>query len=194
LTPELTARADWDRYNKVGSTSTGGPTDINALTLGLDYTFGESPLSRPSRWALDARDVYYGAGLAASTLSNTDWGVGAQVFAGYTTGFAVGRMALDAELGYLNTGDMDYDQPLGARVGTRVMGPWLSALARLEIARGWELLARVGGDFGDDGGLLLGVGGAYIVQDDVSLRLEYVMRENVDSVQLNVVYRPGYRR
>ena len=190
LTPELSARMDWDRYNDVGDNHTGGKTDINTLVLGVDYSFGEAPLRRPAHSALDTRRLYYGAGLSMNTLANTRLGYGAQVLTGYDTGLAVGRMVLDVELGYLNTGNMKFDTQVGSRIATRASGVWLSGVARVPVSTGWEALARLGGDFGDDAGLLLGIGAGAELTRDVKLRIEYVVRENIDALQLNVVYRP----
>ena len=190
LTSQLSARADWDRYNDVGDNHTGGKTDINTLVLGVDYTFGEAPLRRPAHAYLDTRRLYYGAGISMNTLANTRWGAGAQVLTGYDTGLAVGRMVLDAELGYLNTGNMKFKTQVGSRIATRASGVWLSGVARVPVSYGWEALARLGGDFGDDAGLLLGVGVALELTNDVKLRIEYVARENIDALQLNVIYRP----
>jgi hypothetical protein len=99
-------------------------------------------------------------------------------------------MALDVELGYLNTGNMEFDTQVGSRVATRASGVWLSGVARVPVSYGWEALARLGGDFGDDAGLLLDVGAAVELTRDVKLRVEYVVRENIDALQLNVIYRP----
>lgn len=189
LTPQLSARADWDRDNDVGNRRTGGKIDINTLVLGMDYSFGEAPLRRPSNTALDMRRLSYGTGLSVNTLVNTRWGVGAQVLVGYDTGLAVDRMALDVELGYLDTGNMKFDTQIGSRVATRAAGVWLSSVARVPVRHGWEALGRLGGDFGDDAGLLLGVGAAVELTGEVKLRVEYVLRENIDALQLNVIYR-----
>lgn len=190
LTPQLSARVDWDRYNDVGDRHTGGKTDINTLVLGMDYSFGEAPLRRPSHTSLDTRRLYYGTGLSMNTLANTRWGPGAQVLTGYDTGLTASRMAIDVELGYLNTGNMKFDTQVGSRVATRATGVWLSGLARMPVSYGWEALGRLGGDFGDDAGLLLGIGAAVELTRDVKLRIEYVVRENIDAWQVNVIFRP----
>lgn len=190
LTPQLSARMDWDRYNDVGDNHTGGRTDINALVLGVDYGFGETPLRRPSHPSLDIRRFYYGGGLSMNTLVNTRWAAGAQVLTGYDTGFAAGRMSLDVELGYLDTGNMKFDTQVDSRVATRASGVWLSGMARVPVGYGWEALGRLGGDFGDDAGLLLGIGAGVELTRDVKLRAEYVIRENIDALQMNLVYRP----
>ncbi len=51
---------------------------------------------------------------------------------------------------------------------------------------GW--LARLGLDIGDDNGLMLGVGLGYSVNSRMELRGEYVIRDEVDSLQFNILY------
>ncbi|MCZ6488682.1 MAG: hypothetical protein O6703_10965 [Gammaproteobacteria bacterium] len=51
---------------------------------------------------------------------------------------------------------------------------------------GW--LARLGLDIGDDSGLMLGVGLGYSVNSRMELRGEYVIRDEVDSLQFNILY------
>ena len=52
---------------------------------------------------------------------------------------------------------------------------------------GW--LARLGLDIGDDSGLMIGGGVGFAVSDKLDLRGEYVVRDNVDSLQFNFLYR-----
>ena len=51
---------------------------------------------------------------------------------------------------------------------------------------GW--LARAGFDIGDDSGLMVGAGLGYVVDERSELRLEYVVRDEVDSWQFNFLY------
>lgn len=51
---------------------------------------------------------------------------------------------------------------------------------------GW--LARLGLDIGDDSGLMLGIGLGYSVNSRMELRGEYVIRDEVDSLQFNILY------
>jgi hypothetical protein len=53
-----------------------------------------------------------------------------------------------------------------------------------------ELLARAGLDFGDDDGFMAGIGVGFNLTKSFKLRLEFVQRENVDSIQFNLVYQP----
>jgi opacity protein-like surface antigen len=52
---------------------------------------------------------------------------------------------------------------------------------------GW--LARLGLDIGDDNGLMLGAGVGFDLSDKLILRGEYVIRDQVDSLQINFLYR-----
>ncbi len=51
---------------------------------------------------------------------------------------------------------------------------------------GW--LARLGYDFGDDNGLLIGAGVGFALSDKLNIRGEYVVRDEVDSLQINFLY------
>lgn len=51
---------------------------------------------------------------------------------------------------------------------------------------GW--LARIGMDIGDDSGLMFGAGAAYTMNANTALRLEYVIRDDIDSLQFNFLY------
>ena len=51
---------------------------------------------------------------------------------------------------------------------------------------GW--LARAGLDIGDDSGLMMGAGLGYIMDEKKELRFEYVVRDEVDSLQFNFLY------
>jgi len=51
---------------------------------------------------------------------------------------------------------------------------------------GW--LARLGLDIGDDSGLMIGAGVSYATDDKIELRGEYVVRDEVDSLQFNFLY------
>ncbi len=52
---------------------------------------------------------------------------------------------------------------------------------------GW--LARLGYDIGDDNGLMIGAGLGFALSDQLDLRGEYVVRDDIDSLQFNILYR-----
>src|SRR6266699_6533366 len=55
-------------------------------------------------------------------------------------------------------------------------GLWTSGVVRYLVAPNVELIGRAGLDFGDDDGLLFGIGAGYIVNRNLKLRLEFVAR------------------
>ncbi|HEY9051503.1 MAG TPA: outer membrane beta-barrel protein [Gammaproteobacteria bacterium] len=84
------------------------------------------------------------------------------------------------ELGYMDYGDFG-----GGNSG----GIWVNGVVdgTLSGKLGW--LARVGLDLGDDDGLMLGAGLGVGLNDRMKLRFEYVVRDNIDSLQLNFIHR-----
>ena len=50
-----------------------------------------------------------------------------------------------------------------------------------------NLLARAGLDFGDDDGLMIGGGIGLPAGNKMDIRFEYVVRDNIDSLQANIV-------
>jgi hypothetical protein len=58
------------------------------------------------------------------------------------------------------------------------------------IAPSVELIGRLGLDFGDDDGLMAGIGVGLLLTKNFKLRLEFVQRDKVDSVQFNFVFQP----
>ena len=135
----------------------------------------------------DLRRLFFGAGVSQNKVSGLDNGTGFQVFGGYNFPAIARNLYVDAEAGYMDTGKFKRTAPT---LETKAKGLWGSGVARYMVAPQWELLGRLGYDFGDDDGVMVGVGGGYIVNKNLKLRLEYVMRDTVDSLQFNVVFYP----
>jgi len=57
-----------------------------------------------------------------------------------------------------------------------------------EIADRTRLPGRLGLGIGDDDGLMYGVGPGHDLTEKVAIRGEYVLRDEVDSLQLNFVF------
>jgi opacity protein-like surface antigen len=130
--------------------------------------------------------LFFGAGLSSNEVSGSDSAVGYQIFGGYGFGEVSPRVFIDAEVGYMDTGKMKR----GGRGDVTASGLWASGVGRFMIAPSVELIGRLGLDFGDDDGLLAGIGVGFLLTRNLKLRLEYVQRDNVDSVQLNFVFQP----
>jgi len=135
----------------------------------------------------DNRRLFFGGGFAQNSVSNFDNATGFQIFGGYNFRELAPKFSVDAEAGYMDTGKFKRTAPT---LETKAKGLWGSGVARYMVAPQWELLGRLGYDFGDDDGVMVGVGGGYIVNKNLKLRLEYVMRDTVDSLQFNVVFYP----
>lgn len=143
-------------------------------------TFAASPSG------IDTGRLFFGAGVSNNDVPGSDNGTGYQFFGGYEFGQVAQNVALDLEIGYMDTGDMDIPGP----GDDRAKGLWATGVGRLQLNPQFELLARAGLDFGDDDGLMVGVGAGLNVNKQTQLRLEIVERDEVSSLQFNFVYRP----
>ena len=133
----------------------------------------------------DTSKLFFGAGLSSNDVSGSDSATGYQIFGGYGFGEVTPKVFIDAEIGYMDTGNMS------RRGGdVKAKGLWASGVGRLMVAQNVELIGRLGLDFGDDDGLLAGIGAGLLLGKNFKLRLEYVQRDNVNSVQFNFVFQP----
>ena len=130
--------------------------------------------------AQDELENYYaGGGLSHNSVSGGGSALGWQIQGGYDFGQILGDARVMAEVGFMNSGNFG---------GGSASGLWASGLAALPLADYWSLLGRAGIDFGDDDGLLVGVGAEYEAMPDLDLRGEFVSRNNIDSLQFNLIY------
>lgn len=67
-------------------------------------------------------------------------------------------------------------------------GIWGSYVVDGAISGGIGWLAQAGLDIGDDSGLLFGVGLMTSPNETTDLRLEYTIRDDVDSLMINILY------
>jgi outer membrane protein with beta-barrel domain len=138
----------------------------------------------------DQRRLFFGAGLSSNSVSGFDNNAtGFQFFGGYNFGEFAPKFQVDAEVGYMDSGKFKKDF-FGQTVQDSAKGLWATGVARYMATPQVELIARLGYDFGDDDGLMAGIGAGYIVNPHLKLRLEYVARDNIDSIQFNVVFYP----
>lgn len=143
------------------------------------------PKGKQPQSGFDTTRIFFGGGVSSNEIENSDNGTGFQLFAGYGFGEVAPNINIDAEVGYMDTGDMDFGP-----FSTSANGLWANAVGRLSLNPQFDLLARAGLDFGDDDGFMIGIGGGLNVSRQLQTRLEYVQRDNVDSLQLNLVFHP----
>ena len=142
----------------------------------------------------DQRRLFFGAGLSSNSTDGADnHPIGFQFFGGYNFGEFAPKFQLDAEVGYMDSGKFKKTVtvgPFSVSGESSATGLWATAVPRYMITPQIELITRLGYDFGDDDGLMFGVGAGYIVNPKLKLRAEYVIRDNINSLQFNVVFYP----
>lgn len=148
-----------------------------------------SPVSFAQTLATD--HFYIGGGISRNDVGNGfDEATGFQIFIGYEFDESVvaAPFRLAAEVGYLDSGDFDIEIAGVERDRGSAKGLWGNAVGTYNINDNVALLARAGIDIGDDDGLMAGIGGQFEFNDAIGIRVEYVIRDEIDSLQLNGVY------
>ena len=145
----------------------------------------------------DINAVYVGGGLSSNSLSEFDNAMGYQIFAGIPLAIDTGSVKSAVEVGYMDSGEFKYNMcvtyPFVGTVcedwKTEATGLWANYVASMDLANNVQGIGRVGLDFGDDDGLMYGIGAGYSINKQMDIRGEYVVRDNVNSLQANLVYR-----
>ncbi|MDH3388289.1 MAG: hypothetical protein OEN02_10320 [Gammaproteobacteria bacterium] len=129
---------------------------------------------------LDRNLFSIGFGISDNSISNPDDDeTGFQLFAAYDLNQV---NLMDGVRSSVEFGIMDYGF---SRDST---GIWATYVADGIIGGQIGWLARAGLDIGDDSGLMVGAGVSYIADERTALRIEYVVRDEVDSLQFNFLY------
>lgn len=129
---------------------------------------------------IDKTKLSLGAGISRNSVSSLDE-TGFQFFMGYDLDQVnlLEGVNTSVEFGYMDYGSF----PLGNSGGL-----WVTGVIDGAITEQVNWLARLGLDLGDDDGFMFGVGAEYELDAKMGLRGEYVVRDNVDSIQFNFVY------
>lgn len=147
--------------------------------------------AKSSSSSFQPNNAFFGVELSSNSISGSDNGTGFQFFGGYRFGEMARGLKLDGELGYMNKGDMDVTvnvPPFGRfKTSTDAKGLWATAIMRDAFSPTVDGLGRLSLDFGDDDGLMAGVGLGFALSNTLQLRVEYVERDHMDSLQFNVV-------
>ena len=117
----------------------------------------------------DQRRLFFGGGLSSNSISGADNATGFQLFGGYNFGEFAPKFQVDAEVGYMDSGKFKKNV-FGVTVEDKAKGLWGTGVARYMITPQVELIGRLGYDFGDDDGLMAGLGAGYIVNPHLKLR------------------------
>jgi len=140
--------------------------------------------------------LYIGGGISSNRLDGFDNATGYQLFAGYNFEYMLGPVTTSVEAGYMDSGDFDLDLTTPGFTfsppSDNATGAWLSANFGFPVNESFELLGRIGYDFGNDDGALLGVGVEYQASKKMGIRGEYITRREINSLQVNFVYYPRW--
>ena len=157
---------------------------ISTLAL-VSLSMASSFSAQAENGGLDANNFFVGGGIGFNSLPGYGSSRGFQFFGGYQFDFKINDDITSAlELGYMDSGD--FDQYNGRSSNEDAKGLWLAALESVPLSSKTDMLVRLGIDFGDDDGVLLGTGLQYKFNTKLGLRMEYIARQNVDSLQANV--------
>ena len=138
----------------------------------------------------DAKQIFFGAGISNNDVGFADDATGFQIFAGMPIPVNMGKAKLSGEVGYMDSGDFEQTLPFGGGiVSDDAKGIWANAVVEVPVGKSINLLGRAGLDFGDDDGLMIGGGIGIPVSNKIDIRVEYVIRDNIDSLQANIVIR-----
>lgn len=144
------------------------------------------------------KNFYAGGGLGYNSLdvSGFDNAIGYQFFAGYDLKDDVqinDKVGLAAEVGYASSGKFEWTDCPSIYSKSfcetdAATGLYLNALFDFAVNEQIKALGRIGFDIGDDDGLMFGAGAEYAVNQQIGVRVEYVIRQDTKSLQGNVVY------
>ena len=147
------------------------------LLTGLLLTESFAAESEP---LLDRSMFSIGAGFSDNEISNPDEDdIGFQFLAAYDLNHINLMEGVNSSVGF---GFMDFG------FSEDDTGIWISYVVDGTVSGQFGWLAQVGVDFGDDSGLLVGAGLKFAINEKTDLRAEYVVRDEVDSLQFNFLY------
>ena len=140
---------------------------------------------------LETDNFYVGTGVSFNTLSAFGSATGIQIFGGYDMDVLFnGDIDAALEIGYMDSGTFDDFGSSSKFIGSnKAKGMWLSMPFRVAINRRLDTLMRIGADFGDDDGVIVGAGLGYNMGSKAAFRIEYVVRDHINGLQFNVLFR-----
>ncbi len=130
---------------------------------------------------LDKSMFSIGAGISNNSVSRSSDKTGFQFFAAYDLNQVnlMEGVKNSVEFGFIDYG-----------FSSDSTGIWATYMVDGTISEQFGWLARLGLDIGDDSGLIVGAGVRYTANEKMELRGEYVVRDEVDSLQFNFLYHP----
>ncbi len=135
-------------------------------------------LAGESKPLLDRNRLSLGIGIADNSVRRADE-TGSQIFVAYDLNQV---NVMEGVKSSVEFGLMDYGF---SRDST---GIWGTFVIEGGIGEHIDWLARAGYDIGDDSGLMFGAGVGFALSGKKKLRIEYVVRDDIDSLQFNFLF------
>ena len=154
---------------------------LNVLTATLLFCgFSTVVNAQEAKPLLDKSLISIGVGISNNSISGPiSDEIGYQIFAAYDLNQV---NLMDGVKSSVEFGIMDY----GFRRDST--GIWATYVADGVISGQVGWLARAGLDVGDDSGLMIGAGVSYAANEGMELRGEYVIRDDIKSLQFNILF------
>jgi hypothetical protein len=160
------------------------------LFFSILMIFSSAAAAQGSSVTINTSSFYLGGGLGFNGHGGGR-SVGYQFLGGYEFASKLnGDISSAIELGYMDTDNFEtktLDTGI-TKTFPDAKGMWLNYVGSYPIGNKVEGLWRIGLDFGDDDGVMVGAGMGYNFNRHWALRSEYVIRESVDSFQFNLLY------
>ena len=152
-------------------------TRASGVVLGSALAFG-SAVAQEKEPLLDRNLFSIGAGISSNEAGRDD-DTGFQFLVAYELNQINLMQGVNSsvEFGFMDFGFSEDDT-----------GIWGSYVIDGAISEGFGWMAQAGLDVGDDSGLLFGAGLVFGVGANADLRVEYTVRDEVDSLQVNFLY------
>ena len=157
---------------------------LSLMLVALQVTAKEEPAK-----GIDSRQIYFGGGLGFNDANFGDHAIGFQIFAGLPLAIKTDNIKMAVEVGYMDSGSFEKNNPVFGKVSTKANGLWGTAVATVPLQDEMSLIGRFGLDVGDDDGIMIGAGVGFNLTNKMDLRVEYVIRDTIDSLQLNLLIR-----
>jgi len=146
----------------------------------LSSTYIAPVIAAESEPLLETRNFSIGAGISSNSISGpASDEIGFQIFGAYDLSQVNLANSVNSSVEF---GLMDYG------FSGDSTGIWATYVIDGPISGRFGWVGRLGLDVGDDNGLMIGGGVGWSVNSKIDLRGEYVIRNDVDSLQFNFLY------
>jgi len=145
----------------------------------LSSTFVTPVFADENEPLLDKSKFSIGVGISDNSVGTSSDETGFQFFAAYDLNQ---HNLMEGVKSSVEFGFIDYG------FSSDSTGIWATYVAAAPLSENFGWLARLGLDIGDDSGLMIGAGLSYATNENMEFRGEYVVRDDVVSLQFNIIF------